>query len=59
MLYFDDFEMVEFFFFREITKIHIFLQVGCCGADGSDDFINAKKPVPTECRDMVTGCEYS
>ena len=25
-------------------------QVGCCGADGSDDFINAMKPVPLECR---------
>ena len=32
--------------------------VGCCGADGSDDFIKAHKPVPFECRDPVTGAEY-
>jgi len=32
--------------------------VGCCGADGSDDFINALKPVPFECRDFITGVEY-
>jgi len=35
------------------------LKVGCCGADGSDDFINAMKPVPFECRDMITGSEYA
>ncbi len=35
-----------------------FCQVGCCGADGSEDFINALKPVPMECRDRVTGVEY-
>jgi len=33
--------------------------VGCCGADGSDDFINAMKPVPLECRDLITGNEYA
>jgi len=33
--------------------------VGCCGADGSDDFINAFKPVPYECRDRVLGTEYA
>jgi len=32
--------------------------IGCCGADGSDDFINAMKPVPYECRDLITGNEY-
>lgn len=37
----------------------IFEYVGCCGADGSDDFIKAKKPVPFECRDLVTGNEYA
>jgi len=37
----------------------IFEYVGCCGADGSDDFINAMKPVPFECRDMITGSEYA
>ena len=30
----------------------------CCGADGSDDYINARKPVPWECRDRITGSEY-
>lgn len=33
--------------------------VGCCGADGSDDYINALKPVPMECRDLITGVEYT
>lgn len=37
----------------------IFEYTGCCGADGSDDFINAHKPVPPECRDLITGCEYA
>lgn len=32
--------------------------VGCCGAIGSEDYINAHKPVPVECRDMTTGSEY-
>ena len=32
--------------------------VGCCGSDGAQDFINAKKPVPMECRDQITGNEY-
>ena len=31
----------------------------CCGADGSDDYINARKPVPWECRDQITGSEYA
>ena len=34
-------------------------QVRCCGADGSDDYINALKPVPWECRDRTTGSEYA
>lgn len=33
--------------------------VRCCGADGSDDYINAYKPVPWECRDRITGSEYT
>ncbi|XP_040580902.1 tetraspanin-2A [Lepeophtheirus salmonis] len=33
--------------------------VGCCGADGSDDYIQYFKPVPDECRDRITGVEYS
>ncbi len=32
--------------------------VHCCGADGAQDFINAYKPVPVECRDQITGNEY-
>ena len=35
------------------------LKVRCCGADGSDDYINAHKPVPWECRDRITGSEYA
>ncbi|XP_067000765.1 tetraspanin-2A [Anabrus simplex] len=29
--------------------------IGCCGADGPNDYINLYKPLPTECRDTVTG----
>ncbi|XP_076243297.1 tetraspanin 2A [Calliopsis andreniformis] len=29
--------------------------IGCCGADGPMDYVNLKKPLPTECRDTVTG----
>lgn len=32
--------------------------VGCCGAIGSEDYINARKAVPMECRDPVRGVEY-
>merc|ERR1711994_554985 len=42
---------------RRIMKI-IQEYVKCCGADGSDDYINALKPVPYECRDQITGNEY-
>ena len=35
-----------------------YLQVGCCGAKGSEDYTDAFKPVPFECRDQVTGGEY-
>ena len=34
------------------------LQVRCCGANGSEDYIAALKPVPMECRDRVDGGEY-
>jgi len=33
--------------------------VGCCGSNGVEDYINNGKPVPVECRDMVTGNEYA
>eukprot|EP00094_Tigriopus_californicus_P008060 TCALIF_07758-PA protein Name:"Protein of unknown function" AED:0.10 eAED:0.11 QI:0/0/0/0.66/1/1/3/0/225 len=32
--------------------------VGCCGANGSEDYSDAMKPVPWECRDPVKGGEY-
>ena len=32
--------------------------VECCGANGSEDYINHYKPVPYECRDMVKGTEF-
>ncbi|KAJ2950421.1 hypothetical protein O0L34_g8663 [Tuta absoluta] len=32
--------------------------IGCCGANGALDFINLNKPLPSECRDSVTGNAY-
>jgi len=32
--------------------------VRCCGANGSEDYIAALKPVPMECRDRIDGGEY-
>ncbi|PSN43003.1 Tetraspanin-2A [Blattella germanica] len=29
--------------------------IGCCGADGPEDYIQMYKPLPSECRDTVTG----
>lgn len=29
--------------------------VSCCGADGPADYLSLRKPLPTECRDTVTG----
>ncbi|GFG29349.1 hypothetical protein Cfor_01234 [Coptotermes formosanus] len=29
--------------------------IGCCGADGANDYLQLLKPLPTECRDTVTG----
>lgn len=29
--------------------------IGCCGADGPEDYLNLQQPLPTECRDTVTG----
>lgn len=31
------------------------LQVGCCGADGANDYLSLQQPLPTQCRDTVTG----
>ncbi|CAG9091591.1 unnamed protein product [Plutella xylostella] len=33
-------------------------KIGCCGADGPVDYINLRKPLPSECRDSVTGNSY-
>ncbi|XP_033216623.1 tetraspanin-2A [Belonocnema kinseyi] len=32
--------------------------IGCCGADGPMDYLTLLKPLPTECRDTVTGNAY-
>ncbi|XP_014260713.1 tetraspanin-2A [Cimex lectularius] len=32
--------------------------IGCCGAEGPDDYINLRRPLPTNCRDTVTGNAY-
>jgi len=29
--------------------------VGCCGADGPNDYLDLRQPIPTQCRDTVTG----
>ncbi|XP_060531747.1 tetraspanin-2A [Cylas formicarius] len=29
--------------------------IGCCGADGANDYLSLQQPLPTECRDTVTG----
>ena len=31
------------------------IQIGCCGADGSNDYIIMRQPLPSTCRDTVTG----
>ncbi|BES91301.1 Tetraspanin family [Nesidiocoris tenuis] len=32
--------------------------IGCCGANGVDDYFNMKRAVPNQCRDSVTGNVY-
>ncbi|KAH0999435.1 hypothetical protein HUJ04_003255, partial [Dendroctonus ponderosae] len=29
--------------------------IACCGADGPGDYLTLQQPIPTECRDTVTG----
>lgn len=36
-------------------NIFWFNQIACCGADGPDDYLVLQQPLPTECRDTVTG----
>lgn len=38
----------------EILKL-IQENIGCCGANGPMDYVTLLKPLPTECRDTVTG----
>jgi hypothetical protein len=33
--------------------------VGCCGADGPNDYLVLRQPLPLECRDTVTGHAFS
>lgn len=37
-----------------VTIINQF-QVGCCGADGANDYLSLQQPLPSQCRDTVTG----
>lgn len=34
------------------------LQIGCCGADGPHDFLSLQQPLPTQCRNSITGNPY-
>ncbi|KAG5886197.1 hypothetical protein JTB14_028028 [Gonioctena quinquepunctata] len=29
--------------------------IGCCGADGANDYLSLQQPLPSTCRDTVTG----
>lgn len=33
-------------------------QIGCCGADGPHDYLVLQQPLPSQCRDSVTGNPY-
>lgn len=35
--------------------LFLYLQIGCCGADGSDDYISLRQPLPSTCRNTITG----
>ncbi|KAF4522093.1 hypothetical protein B566_EDAN004078 [Ephemera danica] len=42
-----------------VEKLRIIQEtIGCCGADGPNDYIKLKKPLPSECRDTVTGSAF-
>lgn len=34
------------------------MKIGCCGYDGPNDYYSMKKPLPNECRDLITGNAY-
>lgn len=33
----------------------MYVKIGCCGADGSNDYMLLRQPLPSSCRDTVTG----
>ncbi|XP_065158929.1 tetraspanin-2A [Atheta coriaria] len=39
---------------RQVLEV-IQENIGCCGADGPNDFTSLHQPLPTQCRDTVTG----
>jgi len=32
--------------------------IGCCGADGAQDYTSLRQPIPEQCRDTITGNAY-
>lgn len=38
-----------------ITAILTCWQIACCGADGPGDYLSLQQPLPSQCRDTVTG----
>ena len=56
-------EYVSFEFFKDVFNFDDLdvkkFKVKCCGANGSEDYITALKPVPMECRDQVDGGEFA
>lgn len=38
-----------------IIIVFFLRQIGCCGADGPNDYLALRHALPTECRDTVTG----
>lgn len=41
--------------YHTLFILQIWFQIGCCGADGPNDYLALRKALPTECRDTVTG----
>lgn len=41
--------------FKDLKLCKLFFQVGCCGADGANDYLSLQQPLPSQCRDTVTG----
>lgn len=45
--------IIELFIYQKL-----YLQIGCCGADGPRDYISLQQPLPSQCRNSVTGNPY-